>query len=156
MSKTGWAIISAMLLVLAGLLYHYKLQSAIPAEDASQMSSPIAEASYSCDQGHTIRAAYFDGPPAAAPAEGQPPKPTGSVEISFLRTAAATATAIRRFNPGNRAQRLWSFGIKAIPHSSCATTKLTKHLPTARLRNNSSQKELTIRCKKSTASGWTV
>ena len=46
-------------------------------------TAPIATASYYCNGGKTISAAYYRGAPALAPVPGQPPTPTGSVALTL-------------------------------------------------------------------------
>ena len=46
-------------------------------------NQPIATASYSCDGGKTITAAYYQGVSKPAPSPNQPPTPGGSVSITL-------------------------------------------------------------------------
>lgn len=50
---------------------------------APEEHSLVATATYSCDKGRTITAAFYDGPTPKEPAAGEPPVPTGLVKISF-------------------------------------------------------------------------
>ncbi len=54
-----------------------------PQTPAVQPPAPIATASYLCNAGTTITAAYYRGGPTPTPAPGQPPTPTGSVALTL-------------------------------------------------------------------------
>ena len=58
------------------LVIHYRQSPVVEVQ-------PIATALYSCNGGKTITASYYQGAAAPAPAEGQPPTPTGSVKLVF-------------------------------------------------------------------------
>jgi membrane-bound inhibitor of C-type lysozyme len=45
---------------------------------------------YACDSGRTISAIFYEGPAPETPAPGEPPVPTGSVEISLNGEASTT------------------------------------------------------------------
>ncbi len=81
--------------------------------------APIATASYYCNGGKTISAAYYKGAPAPAPAPGQPPTPTGSVALTLSDGRAMTlaqtisADGARYANAGD-AFVFWSRGNGAL------------------------------------------
>ncbi len=90
MSKTtGWAVV-IVLLVLLGTLFYWAAQTAPPTtptlpdtDTTADTNSPIATALYTCDNGKQIAAAYYNGTTTATPAPGQPPMPTGTVDLAF-------------------------------------------------------------------------
>jgi len=57
---------------------------------APPQATPIASATYTCDSGKTISAAFFEGAPAAPVQPGQPPMPTGSADVSLDGAASTT------------------------------------------------------------------
>lgn len=59
-------------------------------QNAPMISSPITQATYSCDKGKTIAAAYYEGPAAPELKSGEPPTPTGWVEVSIGGAATTT------------------------------------------------------------------
>lgn len=84
------AFIIVIILSLAGfLLWEHRDSPYISQFLGSQNPSPhsagaelISTATYTCDQGKTIQASYYDNPSAAPVAlQGQPPTPTGSVQL---------------------------------------------------------------------------
>lgn len=90
MKKIGWILIVAI--VLGGALYYFYQYpaSSRTSQETGARKTLIARASYSCDGGHSIQAAYYQGAAAPEPQEGQPPTPTGSVEIRIDGGAATT------------------------------------------------------------------
>lgn len=59
-------------------------------ENATPQRSLITTAIYSCDRGKNINAAYYKGPEAPASKPGEPPQPTGSVDVSIDGGAKVT------------------------------------------------------------------
>jgi membrane-bound inhibitor of C-type lysozyme len=79
----------------------------------------VATAAYGCDNGKSITASYYDGAPAPAPQEGQPPTPTGSADVSFdggprvtlAQTLSADGT---RYANADESLVFWSKGNTAL------------------------------------------
>jgi len=88
--------VGAALLVLGAYLswfaYFTPAAALAPSMDhaMSDGSKQIASALYTCDNSKTVSAAFFEGTPAAPVAAGQPPVPTGSVEVSLDGAASTT------------------------------------------------------------------
>lgn len=79
MKYVAWAVVIAA--VLAAAYFYFSHGSAAP--QTAEPSAPIASATYSCDNGHTIHADYYEGTKAPQPVPGQPPTPTGSVNVAL-------------------------------------------------------------------------
>ncbi len=85
----------------------------------AQLPAPVATASYYCNGGKTITAAYYRGAPAPAPAPGQPPVPTGSVVLTLSDGRSMTlpqtisASGIRYAN-ADESFVFWSKGNGAL------------------------------------------
>ena len=86
---------------------------------------PIATASYLCDGGKTIAAAFYKGATAPPPAPGQPPTPTGSVALALsdgramklAQTLSADGSRYSNGNPsiqGDEPFVFWSRGNSAL------------------------------------------
>lgn len=88
-------------------------------QERSQTRTPIATALYICDGGRTISADYYEGAKAPAPEAGEPPLPTGSVDVSLDGGATTTlmqtisASGIRYAND-DESFVFWSKGEKAL------------------------------------------
>ena len=83
--KTRIGIISVAIVVVGIALVMMR-----PQTPAAQPPAPIATASYLCDGGKTITAAYYRGAAKPAPAPGQMPTPTGSVALILSDGRAMT------------------------------------------------------------------
>ncbi|MFA5841737.1 MAG: MliC family protein [Candidatus Paceibacterota bacterium] len=76
---------------------------------------PIATVLYLCDGEKTLSAAYYKGPEAPVPDPGEPPMPTGSIELSIDGQASSTlaqtisVSGIRYANP-DESLVFWSKG----------------------------------------------
>ena len=86
---------------------------------------PIATASYLCDGGKTIAAAFYKGATALPPAPGQPPTPTGSASLLMsdgraMKLAQTLSADGSRYSNGNPSVRggetfvFWSKGNGAL------------------------------------------
>ena len=76
-SRVSLGKLLALVVVLcAGAIAVFVLR---PPQKGRAPEKPVATASYLCDGGKTITAAFYKGAPPPAPAPGQPPTPTGSV-----------------------------------------------------------------------------
>jgi membrane-bound inhibitor of C-type lysozyme len=69
------------MLFLISLIYKPSTKEA--AEDAKPDARLIASVRYMCDGGKTITATYYKGEASEVPAPGNPPIPTGSVEVAM-------------------------------------------------------------------------
>ncbi len=75
----------ALLVVVAGtVLWLYRPWASQPA------AQPIAAASYQCDDGETVTAAFYRGASKPGLAPGEPPVPGGSVALTFSDGRAMT------------------------------------------------------------------
>lgn len=59
-------------------------------EDLLSSRTLVATDTYTCDSNKAITAAYYDGKDAPEPEAGQPPVPTGSVDVSLEKGATTT------------------------------------------------------------------
>jgi membrane-bound inhibitor of C-type lysozyme len=83
MSKTSNTIVIIaiiMVILVAGIFIWLNWQNSQPAENVPQKHF-VALALYTCTDGKTIKADFYDSPSSAVPVPGQPPIPTGSVEL---------------------------------------------------------------------------
>lgn len=112
-------ILILLLVILAGV---WVATRPLPQKSASPVDTrpaPIATAVYSCDKGATITAAYYEGPVAPTPAPGEPPTPTGSVEVSFSGEASTTLAQTlsadgARYATADESLVFWNKGNEAI------------------------------------------
>ena len=91
----GYYLVSWVLMGLVLAYWPWHAHTPMQAMKSQQMASsthvmPIASALYTCDNGKTVSAAFFDGGPAVPVAPGQPPVPTGSAEVSLDGAASTT------------------------------------------------------------------
>lgn len=118
-----WIVV--VIIVLVGLGVYFYMNSASPSSAVSDSgatdtaasttashsvgpdSTAIATAVYSCDNGHTIAAAYFAGPAQTTTVQtGQPPVPNGIAEVSLDGGPTTTLTQTisadgARYSDGN-------------------------------------------------------
>ena len=114
-TKTLGIGLVAILILIVGWYWLRGTEVATEIEDA-----PIATATYQCDGGAMITAAYFEGPPAPATAPGQPPTPTGSAQVSL--DGGATMTTLQqtisadgvRYANADESFVFWSKGDEAL------------------------------------------
>jgi membrane-bound inhibitor of C-type lysozyme len=105
-----------IILVCAGVWYANKKEN--NGLSTSPSPSPIAQATYICNGGKTINAAFYKGEPKPVES-GQPPIPTGSVKIvlgdgrSFDLPQTISADGSRYAN-GDESFVFWSKGDGAI------------------------------------------
>ncbi len=103
--------VAVVLIILGAALYYFSHRTVTSplsnsSTEAYASSTLTASAVYSCDNGHSIRADFFEGAPSPEPAAGQPPTPTGSIKVSFdggpTTTLAQTISADGgRYSDGN-------------------------------------------------------
>ncbi|OYV63576.1 MAG: hypothetical protein B7X03_01290 [Parcubacteria group bacterium 21-58-10] len=89
------------------------------APPAAEPPAAIATATYACDGGKTITAAYYAGAPAPAPKPGEPPTPTGSVALALsdgrgLTLAQTISADGTRYANRDESFIFWSKGNGAI------------------------------------------
>ncbi len=90
-----------------------------PQQTPAERENPIATAFYSCNQGKTIQAAFYKGGPQPSPTPGQPPIPTGSVDVrlsdgrilTLKQTISADGT---RYANADESFVFWSKGNGAL------------------------------------------
>ncbi len=98
-----------IVLAIAGVWYLVTLRPSAPTP------SLVATASYACDGGKSITAAYYRGEEKPAPAPGQPPVPTGKVALtlsdgrSFTLPQTISGSGIRYAN-ADESFVFWSKG----------------------------------------------
>lgn len=126
--RAAFIVFCAIILVAAGLMFyqpaHWSMQPA--ANNAAPQF--IASASYACDGGRTITAAFYQmpGPPPAV-VPGEPPQPNGFVWVSLSdgrqMTLAQTISAdgARYANP-NESFVFWTKGNGAMVMDNATTT----------------------------------
>lgn len=109
MKKVTWVIIVLIIVALGAFYYYHQSGAQTPATTATTADTnetPIADATYTCDKGHSIHATYFEGTTTTPVQPGQPPVPTGSVQVSLdggpTMTLAQTISADgARYSDGN-------------------------------------------------------
>ncbi|MDD5433549.1 MAG: MliC family protein, partial [Candidatus Pacebacteria bacterium] len=79
----------------------------------------VSQADYLCNEGKTINAKYYKGPEAPVPQPGEPPTPTGSVELVLsdgrqLTLAQTISGSGIRYATSNEAIIFWSKGNSAF------------------------------------------
>jgi membrane-bound inhibitor of C-type lysozyme len=156
MTKTGWAVVIVLVIIIAVGAWAFVAHApssptdVATSENASSTDSGaattgqtatstehtlVATAVYSCDQGKTITAAYFSGPQAPQPKPGQPPTPTGSVDVSLDGGATTTLSQTisadgARYGNAGESLVFWNKGNTALvmkngstdtSYSNCAT-----------------------------------
>jgi membrane-bound inhibitor of C-type lysozyme len=78
-----------LFILVVGVLFAMREHAAAPTEPTASTPAPIATAVYSCDDGKSISAAFFEGEQATS-TPGEIPTPTGSVEVSLDGQASTT------------------------------------------------------------------
>lgn len=87
--KTIIIILAAMIVLFVAIIYSFKEpqepiiekgEVLLPKASPGQSKSLIAEASYSCDDGKTVKASFYKGETIEVK-PGDPPVPTGSAKI---------------------------------------------------------------------------
>jgi membrane-bound inhibitor of C-type lysozyme len=140
MNKTMWWIVAVIVVVALGAFSYWSQTAPAPSPTPSQesnaeqsaTSSPDANATsvtYLCDKGHTIKAVFRQGPTPSPAKPGEPPIPTGSVEVSLdgkqpvtlARTLSADGTRYSDGDPqipqgkqGAESLVFWSKGDDAL------------------------------------------
>lgn len=89
MKKTSIIVLLVVLIVLAFIGWEWRNSPLFDHGTAGQ-GQLIAQVHYQCDQGKTIDAAYYQGPAAPQPQPGQPPTPTGYVDVTLSDGRAMT------------------------------------------------------------------
>jgi membrane-bound inhibitor of C-type lysozyme len=126
-TRTLWiALIVVVVIALGAWAYLSAPAAQGPAAAARTLSSTVV---YACDGGKSITAAYYEGPAAPAPAPGEPPAPSGSVDVSIggaaTTTLAQTISAdgtrysdgdpqLAQGTPGAESLVFWSKGDSAL------------------------------------------
>lgn len=91
----------------------------------AQKSTFVASVTYTCAEGKSIKASFYEGGPASPPAPGNPPTPTGSVRLvlsdgrtlTLKQTLSASGIRYSDGNPsiaGNESFVFWSKGNTAL------------------------------------------
>lgn len=118
-------IVIATALLVGAAWYWYDRESARSAgmqtEQQSSTDGPslVTTVRYSCDGGRSIGAAYYEGEEMSPLAPGEPPHPSGSVEVSLDGAASTTlgqtisASGIRYANE-DESFVFWSKGDEAL------------------------------------------
>lgn len=80
---------------------------------------PIATATYVCDGGKSITAAFYEGAKAPQPKPGEPPTPTGSVVVSFgeitnLKLMQTLSASGARYANSDESLVFWNKGDTAL------------------------------------------
>ncbi len=109
-------IVMALVLAGAWMVLRPSYESARDAQHAVPL--PIA-ALFSCTSGKTVSAAFYQGSVAQTPVPGEPPRPTGWVEVSFdhgaTTTLAQTLSADgARYANADESVVFWNKGDEAI------------------------------------------
>jgi len=75
--------IGAVIILLLGVVVWVGIfyQRKSPGDETAQANVLIGQVDYLCEAGKTINAKYYQGPEAEGPQPGEPPTPTGSVEL---------------------------------------------------------------------------
>jgi len=108
-----------------------------PVPPASIEQAPVAAAVYTCDSNRYISAAFYEGPEAPEPLPGQPPTPTGWLEVSFDGSASTTLAQTlsadgARFANEDESLIFWNKGNEALimhgnnmdlEYTNCFTTR---------------------------------
>lgn len=112
------ALLAAIVVVICAVSAGTFFANNAAAPSVTDERTPIDTVSYTCDEGRTITAAYFEG--AEMPAEsGEMPNPQGSVEVSLDGGASMTlqqtvsASGIRYANE-DESFVFWSKGDEAL------------------------------------------
>jgi hypothetical protein len=79
-SNTIVIIVVILVILVAGIFIWLNWQNSQPAENI-QPKHFVASALYICTDGKTIKADFYDSPSSVTPEPGQPPVPTGSVDL---------------------------------------------------------------------------
>ncbi|HEV8677605.1 MAG TPA: MliC family protein [Candidatus Paceibacterota bacterium] len=91
MNRTQLTVAGVLIvIIIAAVAWAYANPAAAPTASQQTSRTLVATAAYQCDNAKTITAAYYDGGPAPAAQEGQPPTPTGSVDVSLNGGATST------------------------------------------------------------------
>lgn len=93
--------------------------STASAQATTTPRTEVASATYRCDKSKTISAVFYNGPQAPMPAPGQPPTPTGSVDVSLdggaTTTLAQTISADgARYANSDESFVFWNKGDQAL------------------------------------------
>lgn len=88
-------------------------------ETTASSRTLISTAMYRCDNDRTISAMYYAGPEMPTPAPGEPPQPTGSVEVSLNGGASSTLAQTisadgARYATADESFVFWSKGDQAL------------------------------------------
>jgi hypothetical protein len=82
MTKTGTVVVVVILAVLALVAWQWRYSPLLSGLFGSTTTGQlVAQAHYQCDGGKTIDAGFYSGGTPPAPVPGQPPTPTGSVQL---------------------------------------------------------------------------
>ncbi len=125
-------------LIILGAVFYYFSHRMVPPPlsnsnaGAHASSTLTASAVYSCDNGHTIHADYFQGASTPEPVAGQPPTPTGSIKVSFdggsTTTLAQTISADGgRYSDGNPQVLLGQPGAESLVFWDKGTAAIIMH-----------------------------
>lgn len=117
MKRSTFLLIVIVIVLFAGWLMLYAPGTTLaPTENVPTLIDTVT---YLCDGDKTITASYYKGPEAPEPQQGEPPTPTGSVEVSLDGSTALTlqqtisASGIRYANE-DESFVFWSKGKDAL------------------------------------------
>lgn len=110
-----------VVVIVGGIFFlqTHKNRSITSYDDMTPERTLIDTVSYICDEGKTITATYYDGPTMPTPAPGEPPVPTGSVDVVLDTSPTTTlmqtlsASGIRYANE-DESLVFWSKGNEAL------------------------------------------
>ncbi len=127
MNKTALSIAAIIVIILGVGAYMYFAPHAAAPEEADSGQDAAAAGdrtfltavTYSCDEGRTITASYYEGPEAPEAAPGEMPTPTGSVDVAIGDEATTTLSQTIsadgiRYASADESLVFWSKGDSAL------------------------------------------
>lgn len=118
-SVATFVLIIAIALLGAWLYFAPPLVPTAVAPTTENERTLQASAVYTCDAGKTISAMYYAGEAAPQPAPGEPPVPTGSVDVAIGTDATTTLMQTlsadgARYGNADESLVFWSKGNQAL------------------------------------------
>lgn len=127
MNKTALSIVAIVVIIAGvGAYLYFSPEATEPNQTASEKNGEVLGArtfltsvTYSCDEDRIITAAYFKGPDATQPEEGEMPNPTGSVDVAIGDEATTTLSQTisadgARYANADESLVFWSKGDSAL------------------------------------------